>query len=48
MSIGEIIYSPNLLKGGKHTRRFALLAALAAVLSVGVVLSSKAEAGCYR
>jgi len=29
-------------------RRFALFAAVAAILSVGTVLPSNAEAGCYR
>jgi hypothetical protein len=29
-------------------RRFALLAVVAAVLSVGAVMPSGAEAGCYR
>ena len=29
-------------------RRFALFAAAAAILSVGIVLPSNAEAGCYR
>ena len=29
-------------------RRFALFAAVAAILSVGAVLPSNAEAGCYR
>ncbi len=32
----------------KYMRRFALFAAVAAILSVGVVLPSSAEAGCYR
>jgi len=29
-------------------RRFALLAAVAAALSAGTMLPSRAEAGCYR
>jgi hypothetical protein len=29
-------------------RRYALLAAVAAILSIGVALPNKAEAGCYR
>ena len=29
-------------------RRFALFAAVAAILSVGAVLPSNAEAGCFR
>jgi hypothetical protein len=29
-------------------RKFALLAVVAAILSVGVALPSNAEAGCYR
>ncbi len=29
-------------------RRFALIAAIAAILSVGAILPSNAEAGCYR
>jgi hypothetical protein len=43
-----IWFYPNTRFEEECMRRFALFAAAAAILSVGVVLPSSAEAGCYR